>query len=141
MAIANAKVNLTFGEAFFRGIGCNWLVCLAVWMALSAKDIAGKILAIFFPIMAFVALGYEHCVANMYFVPMGLFLKGSGLAGGEGMPSLTWNGFLTANLIPVTLGNVVGGAVFVASTYWLVYVCGHDTRRTTAGTQGASCLN
>ena len=70
VAIAQAKVNLTFSEAFFRGIGCNWLVCLAVWMALSAKEIAGKILAIFFPIMAFVALGYEHCVANMYFIPM-----------------------------------------------------------------------
>jgi formate/nitrite transporter len=64
IAIANAKVNLPFGEAFFRGIGCNWLVCLAVWMALSAKEVSGKVLAVFFPIMAFVALGYEHCVAN-----------------------------------------------------------------------------
>ncbi len=75
VAIAQAKVNLPVEEAFFRGIGCNWLVCLAVWMALAAKDIAGKVLAIFFPIMAFVALGYEHCIANMYLIPMGLLLK------------------------------------------------------------------
>jgi len=75
ISIASAKVNLSFGEAFFRGIGCNWLVCLAVWMAFSAKELAGKVLVIYFPIMAFVALGYEHCVANMYFIPMGLFLN------------------------------------------------------------------
>jgi len=125
LAIAAAKVNLPFGEAFVRGIGCNWLVCLAVWMALSAKDVAGKVLAIFFPIMAFVALGYEHCVANMYFVPMGLFLKGTsaaaGLAAGT-LDSLTWSRFLVVNLVPVTLGNIVGGALFVGSTYWLVYM-------------------
>jgi formate/nitrite transporter len=123
VGVALAKVNLAFGEAFFRGIGCNWLVCLAVWMALSAKDVAGKVLAIFFPIMAFVALGYEHCVANMYFVPMGLFLKGA-VAGGADPASLTWGRFLWANLVPVTLGNVVGGALFVGSVYWLVYLRG-----------------
>jgi len=121
LAIAQAKVNLPFGEAFFRGICCNWLVCLAVWMALSAKDIAGKILAIFFPIMAFVALGYEHCVANMYFVPMGLFLKGTTVAAAAEMGSLTWVNFLVGNLVPVTLGNIVGGALFVGSAYWWVY--------------------
>ena len=125
IAIANAKVNLSFGEAFFRGIGCNWLVCLAVWMALSAKDVAGKILAIFFPIMAFVALGYEHCVANMYFIPIGLFLKGTAAAGGfASLSSLTWGNFLAANLVPVTLGNIVGGGLFVGSVYWLVYMRG-----------------
>ena len=124
VAIALAKVNLTFSEAFFRGIGCNWLVCLAVWMALSAKDIAGKILAIFFPIAAFVALGYEHCVANMYFIPMGLFLKGTAAADliGHSVVSLTWSNFFLNNLIPVTLGNIIGGAMFVGSTYWLVYM-------------------
>ena len=122
IAIANTKVNLPFGEAFFRGIGCNWLVCLAVWMALSAKEVAGKIFAIFFPIMAFVALGYEHCVANMYFIPMGLFLKGTAAPGGPDLGSLTWSKFLTGNLIPVTLGNIVGGAIFVGCTYWWVYV-------------------
>ncbi len=127
VAIARAKVNLPFGEAFFRGIGCNWLVCLAVWMALSAKDVGGKILAIFFPIMAFVALGYEHCVANMYFIPMGLLLKGAiGAAGG--VQSLTWSRMLTANLVPVTLGNIVGGAIFVGSTYWWVYLRGEAKR-------------
>ena len=127
IAIANAKVNLSFGEAFFRGVGCNWLVCLAVWMAFSAKDIAGKVLVIFFPIMAFVALGYEHCVANMYFIPLGLFLKGtiaSDISAGAAMESLTWGRFMTANLIPVTLGNIVGGAIFVGATYWLVYMRG-----------------
>ena len=121
IAIARAKVNLPFGEAFFRGVGCNWLVCLAVWMALSAKEIAGKVLAIFFPIMAFVALGYEHCVANMYFIPLGLFLKGGPAAAGAELGSLTWGRFLTANLVPVTLGNIVGGALFVGCTYWWVY--------------------
>jgi formate/nitrite transporter len=121
IAIASSKVNLSFGEAFFRGIGCNWLVCLAVWMALSARQIAGKILAVFFPIMAFVALGYEHCVANMYFVPMGLLLKNSSVAAGMDLSSLTWRRFLTANLVPVTLGNVIGGAIFVGFAYWWVY--------------------
>jgi formate/nitrite transporter len=125
VAIAHAKVDLSFGEAFFRGVGCNWLVCLAVWMAFSAKEIAGKVLVIFFPIMAFVALGYEHCVANMYFIPMGLMLKGTaaaeGLAGAR-LESLTWGRFLTANLVPVTLGNIVGGAMFVGSLYWWVYM-------------------
>jgi len=122
IAIAGAKVSLPFGEALFRGIGCNWLVCLAVWMALSAKDLAGKILAIFFPIMAFVALGYEHCVANMYFVPLGLFLKSTPAAAGANLGSLTWGRFLTANLIPVTLGNIIGGAIFVGISYWWVYM-------------------
>jgi len=122
IAIANAKVNLPFTEAFFRGIGCNWLVCLAVWMALSAKDVGGKVLAIFFPIMAFVALGYEHCVANMYFIPMGIFLKGTTVAAGLDVASLTWGKFLIANLVPVTLGNIVGGTLFVGSTYWWVYL-------------------
>jgi len=127
VAIANAKVNLPFDEAFFRGIGCNWLVCLAVWMAFSAKDIAGKVLVIFFPIMAFVALGYEHCVANMYFIPMGLFLKDTSAASnlaGTDLSSLTWASFLMANLIPVTLGNIVGGAIFVGSAYWLAFMRG-----------------
>jgi len=131
LAIAHAKVNLPFGEAFSRGVGCNWLVCLAVWMALSAKRVAGKVLVILFPIMAFVALGYEHCVANMYFVPMGLFLKNTVAADGfdaAALSSLTWGKFLVANLIPVTLGNIVGGAIFVGTTYWWVYVRGHGQR-------------
>ncbi len=122
VATAAAKVKLSFAEAFFRGIGCNWLVCLAVWMALSAKDVAGKVLAIFFPIMGFVALGYEHCVANMYFIPMGLMLKSAAAAGSVNASALSWGSFLTANLLPVTLGNVVGGAIFVGSAYWLAFM-------------------
>lgn len=125
LAIANAKVNLSFSEAFFRGIGCNWLVCLAVWMALSAREIAGKVLVIVFPITAFVALGYEHCVANMYFIPMGLLLKGTAAAAGVGtteLASLTWTNFVTTNLAPVTLGNILGGGLFVGSAYWYTYM-------------------
>lgn len=124
LAIANAKVNITFTEAIFRGIGCNWLVCLAVWMALSARQVSGKILAIVFPITAFVALGFEHCIANMYFVPLGILLKGAPFAAGLGVDfsNLTWGNFFIANLIPVTIGNIIGGAVFVALLYWLVYL-------------------
>ncbi|MGB9823814.1 MAG: formate/nitrite transporter family protein [Candidatus Hydrothermia bacterium] len=124
--IANTKVNLPFLVAFSRGILCNWLVCLAVWMALASRDIIGKIFAIFFPIMAFVASGFEHSIANMYFIPMGLFLKGVqdvvAAAGNPDLSNLTWYGFFVKNLIPVTLGNIVGGAGFVATLYWLVYV-------------------
>ena len=85
VAIAQAKVNLPFGPAFFRAILCNWLVCLAVWMALAAHDIIGKIWGIFFPIMAFVASGFEHSIANMYFIPVGMFL--------DKTHSVTWGGF------------------------------------------------
>jgi formate/nitrite transporter len=110
--IAEAKVALPFGEAFFRGILCNTLVCLAVWLCFAAHDVVSKVLAILFPISAFVALGFEHSVANMYLIPIGW------LAGGE---AVTPAGIL-ANLVPVTLGNIVGGGVFVAAVYWLVYL-------------------
>jgi len=127
LAIANGKVNLAWGEAFARGIGCNWLVCLAVWMAVASQDIIGKIFGIFFPIMAFVTSGFEHCVANMYFIPMGLLLKGNtsvvaaaGLA--DKLGNLTLKGLFVNNLIPVTLGNIVGGSICVATVYWLVYL-------------------
>jgi len=118
--IANGKVNLTFLEGFSRAILCNWLVCLAVWMAASARTVVGKIFAIFFPIMAFVASGFEHSIANMYFIPMGLALKGQALI--EASANLTVGGMIVKNLIPVTLGNIVGGAFFVATLYWIVYV-------------------
>ena len=123
LGIANAKVNIPFFEALFRGIGCNWLVCLAVWMMLSSRDVTGKIWAAFFPIMAFVALGFEHCVANMYFVPMGIILKGTAVASKAGLDlvNLTWGKFFVNNLIPVTIGNVIGGSIFVALLYWSVY--------------------
>jgi len=124
LKIANAKVNLTFIEALTRGILCNWLVCLAVWMAIASREVVGKIFIIFFPIMAFVALGFEHSVANMYFIPMGIFLKGSGLVScaGLNLSNLTWANFFTKNLVPVTIGNVIGGAFFVGFLYWSVYV-------------------
>ena len=117
--IATSKVNLSFIEAFTRAIGCNWLVCLAVWLSFSAKNTIGKIFAIFFPIMAFVASGFEHIIANMFFIPMGLFIKGEVAANSEG---LTWVSMVINNFIPVTLGNLVGGAFFVGFLYWFVYL-------------------
>jgi formate/nitrite transporter len=128
LMIANDKVQLGFGEALARGVLCNWLVCLAVWLATAAKDVVSKMLAIFFPIMAFVASGFEHSIANMYFIPMGILLK-SKLLSAVAAPAelaattadLTWDGFLVHNLLPVTIGNVVGGAFFVGCLYWFAY--------------------
>ena len=122
--IAFAKVSLPFGEALFRAIGCNWLVCLAVWMALSARQTIGKIFAIFFPIMAFVAIGFEHCVANMYFIPVGIFLHNAGIAAPSGADPgiLHWGSFLYRNLLPVTIGNMIGGGFFVGMSYWGAYL-------------------
>jgi formate/nitrite transporter len=124
LGIANAKVNLAFHEALLRGIACNWLVCLAVWMAMSARQVSCKILAIFFPITAFVALGFEHSVANMYFIPLGIVLKGTAAAQlyGGSLQSLTVSGLLVKNLLPVTIGNVIGGAGLVGMLYWSVYL-------------------
>lgn len=123
--IAVAKVELGFWEALVRGIGCNWLVCLAVWMALAARQTIGKIFAIFFPIMAFVAIGFEHCVANMYFIPTGLLLvQWAGIeqpASGT-VEGFTWLNFFVRNLVPVTIGNVIGGGVFVGMSYWGAYL-------------------
>jgi len=110
-AIAEAKVAIPFWPALLRGIGCNWLVCLAVWMAISAEDIAGKILAIWWPIMAFVTLGLEHSIANMFFIPLGMF-NGADVTIGQ---------FLFSNLLPVTIGNIIGGAGFVGAVYWWIY--------------------
>jgi formate/nitrite transporter len=126
--IANGKVNLGFWEAIFLAILCNVLVCLAVWLTFSARSTGDKILAIIFPITAFVAAGFEHCIANMYFIPVGLMIKiidpafvsRSGLALGN----LTWANFLVHNLIPVTIGNVIGGAFLVAGVYWVIYLRG-----------------
>jgi len=125
--------GLTHNYAFFfRAIGCNWLVCLAVVMAMASKDISGKILGIFFPIMAFVASGFEHCVANMYFIPAGIFAKSfeaaraaSGLTAAQ-LAALNWSSMWTQNLITVTLGNIVGGAIFVGVLYFLAHVCGTE---------------
>jgi len=123
--IAYNKVSLSFSEALWRGIGCNWLVCLAVWMALASRQIIGKIFAIFFPIMAFVAIGFEHSVANMYFIPTGIFLiNGAGFSNVPGVDPnmLGWINFLWRNLLPVTIGNIIGGAVFVGMSYWGAYI-------------------
>ena len=119
------KVALSFGEALWRGIGCNWLVCLAVWMALAARQIIGKIFAIFFPIMAFVAIGFEHSVANMYFIPTGILLmNGAGYGSVPGVDPniLGWFNFFWRNLLPVTIGNIIGGGVFVGMSYWGAYL-------------------
>ena len=119
--IAAAKSALPFGEAFFKGVLCNLLVCLAVWIALAGRSVTDKILAIVFPISAFVAAGFEHSIANMYFIPLGIFLKDSvTLPAGINTAALDWSGF-AANLIPVTLGNIVGGSVMVALVYFVIY--------------------
>jgi formate transporter len=123
--VAYSKVHLTFSEALWRGIGCNWLVCLAVWMALAARQTIGKIFAIFFPIMAFVAMGFEHCIANMYFIPTGIvFVQKLALppVAGVDVSILTWTNFLLQNLLPVTIGNIIGGSVFVGMSYWGAYL-------------------
>ena len=136
LMIANGKVNLTFLQALSRGILCNILVCLAVWLCFSGRSVTDKVLAIIFPITAFVALGFEHSVANMYFVPAGLVLKHNTqvLSAAEGLlgqvpdlSRLTIEGFLVRNLLPVSLGNIIGGGLLVGVIYWFVYL-----RRTAA---------
>ncbi|MCJ7432630.1 MAG: formate transporter FocA [Anaerolineales bacterium] len=124
--IANGKVDLGFVQAIALGIMCNALVCMAVWMTFSARDTAGKIAAIIFPITAFVAGGFEHCVANMYFIPIGLFIKDFDpvftASTGLDLSGLTWGTFLINNLLPVTIGNIIGGSLFVAGVYWFIYL-------------------
>ena len=118
--IAAAKASQPFWEAFMKGVLCNLLVCLAVWISLAGRTVTDRILAIMFPISAFVAAGFEHCVANMYLIPLGILLKGSA---GSTLPqaqALDWSGLLH-NLVPVTLGNIVGGAGLVAAVYFLIY--------------------
>lgn len=124
--IANAKVNLSFTTALTRGILCNALVCLAVWLTLSGRSVTDKILAIIFPITAFVASGFEHSIANMYFIPMGLLLKeeplvleAAGLVASD-LVALNVQGFLD-NLLAVTTGNIFGGGFLVALVYWFIY--------------------
>jgi formate/nitrite transporter len=111
--IATGKaVTETDWQIFLRAVGCNWLVCLAVWMALGAEDIGGKVLAIFLPIMGFVALGFDHVVANMFFLPAAIFAH---------VPGISWGDVLN-NWVFALLGNFVGAAVFVAGAYWYLYV-------------------
>jgi formate/nitrite transporter len=126
LAIANGKVNLAFGQAFASGVLCNILVCLAIWLCYSSRSVTDKILSIVFPITAFVAMGFEHSIANMYFIPAGLVLKHNpqivALLHGADLSNLTISGFLFKNLLPVALGNMLGGAVFVGSIYWILYL-------------------
>ncbi|MBR1931511.1 MAG: formate/nitrite transporter family protein [Lachnospiraceae bacterium] len=119
VATASTKESLAFTDALLRGILCNILVCISVWISFAAEDAAGKILGLFLPIMLFVVSGYEHCVANMYFIPAGILVSGE-----YGIPdeTLSWMKLLTKNLVPVTLGNIIGGACIVGAGYFFVYL-------------------
>ncbi|HIC89706.1 MAG TPA: formate transporter FocA, partial [Anaerolineae bacterium] len=130
LGIANAKTGLGFVQAIALGIFCNALVCLAVWLCFSARGTTDKILSILFPITAFVAAGFEHSVANMYFISIGLFLKQwaspefwsvLGKTAAD-YANLTWGRFVFANLLPVTIGNIIGGAGIVGLIYWFIYL-------------------
>lgn len=128
--IAAYKTGLDFGPALALGLLCNWLVCLAIWLATGARDMAGKILGIFFPIWLFITSGFEHSVANMYYIPAGLLAAGhpewleAARAAGTtqaALEGLTWANFFLRNLLPVTLGNILGGGGLVMLAYWLAY--------------------
>ena len=130
LSTANAKASLDFIPALTLGIMCNALVCLAVWMCFSARTAVDRILTIVPPIAAFVAAGFEHCIANIYFIPMGLFIKAGapnsfwtaiGKTAAD-YPELTWRNFLVGNLVPVTLGNIIGGSIMVTAVYWFVFL-------------------
>lgn len=109
--IALGKTGNPFYKTFLKGIGANWLVCLSLWMGMSAQHTSGKILGIWWPVMAFVTMGFEHSIANMFFIPLAIF---------EGA-DISWTTFIVKNLIPATLGNIVGGAFFVGTLYWYTY--------------------
>ncbi|HHX13495.1 MAG TPA: formate/nitrite transporter family protein [Clostridiales bacterium] len=127
LKIAVYKVSLDFMAALFLGILCNWLVCLAVWLSYAATTMAGKILAIFFPIWLFVTSGFEHSIANMYYIPAGLliknnpaFVEAAGLTQ-TALAKLSWESFFLNNLLPVTIGNIIGGSLMVGFAYWYAY--------------------
>lgn len=128
MSAAAGKCTLSFGDAFIKGIFCNFLVCIAVWAAFAAKDVAGKVIGLFFPIMIFVVCGFEHSVANMYYIGAGLFAKmvpeyaAAAAEAGIDMSVVNIGNFLGTNLIPVTLGNIVGGSICVGWVYWTLYL-------------------
>ena len=111
-----AKVNQSFGAVFMKGIGANWLVCLGMWLGYSAKDIVSKCIGIWIPVMIFVTLGYEHSIANMFFIPAAIY------SGAD----ILWGDFICRNLIPATIGNLIGGAVLVGCVYWYLYLKGRD---------------
>ena len=130
LATAHAKLGFSFVEAVALGTLCNALVCLAVWLTFSARTTTDRILATVPPIAAFVAAGFEHSVANMYFIPEGLLIReGAGASfwtdlgkTAADFPDLTWGRFVVSNLLPVTIGNIIGGAVLVGAVYWFVYL-------------------
>ena len=131
LKIAASKMHYGFLQAVVLGILCNGLVCLAVWLTYSARSTGGKIVAIIFPITAFVAASFEHSIANMYYIPYALFIKDFDSAfvarladKAPDLSSLTWGAFFLNNLLPVTLGNIIGGAGLVALIYWFVYLRG-----------------
>jgi len=123
--IASYKTSLSFLSAFFLGVMCNWLVCLAIWVSYGAAETAGKVLAIFFIICLFITSGFEHSIANMYYIPAGIFAKQNpqwlamSQLNADQLSNLNWLSFVVKNLIPVTLGNIVGGAGMVGGLYWL----------------------
>lgn len=129
--IACTKVSLSTSNAILLGLMCNWLVCLAVWGSTAARDIGSKIMAIFFPIMMFVTAGFEHSIANMYYISAGLFAKENsqyvdaalqlGVKQSD-IANLDWSSFFLGNLLPVTLGNIIGGTIFVGTAYWLAFM-------------------
>lgn len=129
LEIAHAKCQLGFVQAIALGIMCNALVCLAVWLCFSARTTTDKIIAIIFPITAFVAAGFEHSIANMYFIPAGLLLKEFASpefwqlveVGAANFDQLNWSNFVINNLLPVTIGNIIGGGFFVGMIYWFIY--------------------
>jgi formate transporter len=133
LSMASSKTSLAFVPALMLGIMCNVLVCLTVWMCYSARTTIDKVVTIIPPIAAFVAAGFEHSIANIYFIPLGLLIKAGALPSfwtaigkrAEDFPSLTWGNFLAGNLLPVTLGNIIGGSVMVAAVYWFVYLRKH----------------
>jgi len=130
LSIAGSKTHLEPLQAFSLGILANLLVCLGVWLAYGGRTTADKVLGILFPVTAFVAAGLEHSIANMYFIPIGLFIKdfdpaftaGVVASAGLNLDSLTWVNFFLVNLLPVTLGNIIGGAVMVGLAYWWIYI-------------------
>lgn len=128
ISTAAAKCSLSFTDALIKGILCNFLVCIAVWISFTAKDIVGKIVGVFFPILMFVLCGFEHSIANMYYIAAGLFAKAvpayamAATQAGVDTSMLTIGKMFGANLLPVTIGNIIGGAVCVGLPYWFIYL-------------------
>lgn len=111
IAVGMKKVSAPFLKTLVKGIVCNWMVALAMWIAYASQDVISKIVGVWFPIMAFVAMGFEHCVANMFFIPTAIFYGAD----------ITWGQFFLDNLLPATIGNIIGGAIFVGTAYWYLY--------------------